>query len=70
MEGTQGYTIAPIGWVRSTLKERTNAPRQGSEGAPDARLEVAEGFAQGLEGIGVGDEILVLTWFHQSRREV
>lgn len=24
----------------------------------------------GLEGIAVGDEVIVLTWFHQSRRDV
>lgn len=68
--GLQDYTVVPIGWVRSTLKERTNAPRQGREGAPDAWLEIAADYAEGLEGIEVGAEILILTWLHQARREV
>jgi tRNA-Thr(GGU) m(6)t(6)A37 methyltransferase TsaA len=37
---------------------------------PDAWLEVAPGVAQGLQGIAVGDEIIVITWFHRSRRDV
>jgi hypothetical protein len=29
-------TLRPIGVIRSELRERTGAPRQGEEGAPDA----------------------------------
>lgn len=58
-----------VGVIHSTLKERKNAPRQGGEGAPDAWLEVHAFAAPGLEGLAVGDEIVVLTWLHQSRRE-
>ena len=68
MELAQEFQVVPIGWVRSTLKDRTNAPRQGNEGAPDALVEVAKDFAEGLEGIDAGDEILLLTWLHQSQR--
>ena len=62
-------TLRPIGLIHSTLRERKNAPRQGPEGAPDAWLEIDAAFAQGLRGVGVGDEVLVFTWFHQSRRD-
>lgn len=59
-----------VGVLHSDLKNRKNAPRQGSEGAPDAWVEVHAFAAPALDGLHVGDEILVLTWLHQSRREV
>jgi tRNA-Thr(GGU) m(6)t(6)A37 methyltransferase TsaA len=64
------YLLHPIGFVHSTLKDRSEAPRQGSEGAPDAWLEVDPAVAAGLEGLAVGDEIILITWFHQSQRDV
>jgi len=39
------------------------------EGAPDAWLEVKASVARGLEGVAVGDEI-VITWLHRARRDV
>jgi tRNA-Thr(GGU) m(6)t(6)A37 methyltransferase TsaA len=62
--------VRPIGVIHSTLKTRREAPRQGGEGAPDAWLEVRPSFAEGLAGIGVGDEIIVVTWLHRARRDV
>ena len=59
-----------IGLIRSALKRRKNAPRQGAEGAPDAWLEISRRYAGALSGINVGEEIIVLTWFHQARRDV
>src|SRR5262245_8221978 len=70
MATIQRATLQPIGVIRSDLKSRTNAPRQGSEGAPDAWLDVAPAVAAGLDGLEVGDEIVILTWFHRARRDV
>jgi len=66
----RSFSIRPIGYVRSPLTSRDEAPRQGSEGAPDAWLELDESLRTGLNGIEVGDELIVLTWFHESRRDV
>jgi tRNA-Thr(GGU) m(6)t(6)A37 methyltransferase TsaA len=63
-------TLRAIGVIRSTLVSRAEAPRQGREGAPDAWLDIRPSLAEGLDGISVGDEILVVTWLHQARREV
>ena len=63
-------TLRAIGVIRSTLVSRAEAPRQGREGAPDAWLDIRPSLAEGLDGIAVGDEILVVTWLHQARREV
>jgi tRNA-Thr(GGU) m(6)t(6)A37 methyltransferase TsaA len=67
---TDEPSIRPIGYVRSPLTSREEAPRQGSEGAPDAWLELEETVLAGIDGIAVGQEIIVLTWFHQARRDV
>ncbi|MFH2011431.1 MAG: tRNA (N6-threonylcarbamoyladenosine(37)-N6)-methyltransferase TrmO [Pseudomonadota bacterium] len=64
------YIIEPIGFIRSELSSREAAPHQGYEGAPDAWLEVNSIVAEGLEGIALGDEIIVITWFHKSNRDV
>ena len=63
------YTLRLIGYVRSTLRALHEAPRQGSEGAPDAWLEVDSAFAPGLRGIAKGDELIIVTWLHQANRE-
>ncbi len=62
--------LEPVGIIRSTLKTRTKAPKQGSEGAPDAWLEVGPSVARGLDGIAVGDDLIVITWLHRARRDV
>jgi len=62
--------LRPIGRIRSVLEAREHAPKQGSEGAPDAWLEVYRWASAALEGLAVADEILVLTWFHRARRDV
>ena len=62
--------LRPIGVIHSSLKTRAAAPKQGREGAPDAWLEVRLSLAEGLDGIAAGDEIVVVTWLHQARRDV
>ena len=64
------YVLRPIGVVRSRLRERADAPRQGSEGAPDARIALEPSFADALQGIRVGDELVLLTWLHEADRSV
>ena len=62
--------LVPIGVVRSTLRTRADAPRQGSEGAPDALIVLEPSYADALQGIGVGDELIVVTWLHEAQRDV
>lgn len=63
------YTLSPIGVLRSPLKQRAEAPKQAREGAPDAWLEVNATVAEGLEGIEVGQEVILITWLHQADRD-
>ena len=64
------FELMPIGVVRSVLTQRDQAPRQGSEGAPDAWIDVTPSLVEGLGGLEVGQAIIVVTWFHQSRRDI
>ena len=67
-ENENGFIIRPIGMVRSELSAREEAPKQGNEGAPDAWVEIDAAVREGLEGIMVGSEIILLTWFHEADR--
>ena len=62
--------LRPVGVIRSTLVRRGDAPRQGSEGAPDAWVEIDGWAAPALDGLAAGDDILIITWLHQGRRDV
>jgi tRNA-Thr(GGU) m(6)t(6)A37 methyltransferase TsaA len=62
------YSVSPIGYVSSTRRSLADAPRQGSEGAPDAWLEIEPAFAAGLRRMAVGDDLVVITWLHQANR--
>lgn len=64
------FEIQAVGVIRSTLKKRSEAPRQASEGAPDAWLEIYDFALEALDCVNAGDELIVLTWLHQARREV
>jgi tRNA (Thr-GGU) A37 N-methylase len=64
------YRIEPIGFIRSELTRLEDAPMQGDEGAPQARLDLMLSAAQGLMGIKAGDELIVLTWLHLAQRDV
>ena len=59
-----------VATVESPLTDRAAAPKQGDEGAPDATLVFEEGLAAALQGIEVGDELLLLTWFDRASRDV
>jgi tRNA-Thr(GGU) m(6)t(6)A37 methyltransferase TsaA len=47
-----------------------DAPRQGNEGAPDATILLEPSYADALQGIRVGDELILLTWLHEADRSV
>ena len=70
MAKTVTCLLNPIGVVRSPLKNRGDAPKLGNEGAPDAWLDLTPIVSEGLHGITVGQEIIVITWFHEGRRDV
>lgn len=70
MTAATSYSINPSGFIRSELKNRDEAPRQGDEGAPNAWIEVNDEFVQGLEGIEPGQQLIIITWLHEAHRDV
>ena len=64
------YEVTAIGWVESPLIYPADAPKQGDEGAPAAWLAFEQDVIEGLDGLAVGDEIIVITWLHHARRDV
>jgi tRNA-Thr(GGU) m(6)t(6)A37 methyltransferase TsaA len=65
----QRLEVVPIGTVESPLTDPTSAPKQGDEGAPDTWLVLDPAVVDALDGIRVGDELIVLTWLHRARRD-
>ncbi|MEZ4672002.1 MAG: tRNA (N6-threonylcarbamoyladenosine(37)-N6)-methyltransferase TrmO [Anaerolineae bacterium] len=64
------YTIQPIGVIHSDLTDLARAPLQGDEGSYEAWIKVTDQAVPGLDGIEVGDDVLVLTWLHRAQRDV
>ncbi|HKS49749.1 MAG TPA: tRNA (N6-threonylcarbamoyladenosine(37)-N6)-methyltransferase TrmO [Amycolatopsis sp.] len=64
------YELRPVGWVTSPLTDRETAPKQGDEGAPPARVVFRPDLREAAADLRTGDEVLVLTWLHQGRRDV
>ena len=64
------YTLEPVGFIRSTVQGRGDAPRQGPEGAPDAWLEIEPQFADALLGMEAGHELILITFLHEADRKV
>jgi tRNA-Thr(GGU) m(6)t(6)A37 methyltransferase TsaA len=64
------FVVRPIGRVESSLTDPADAPKQGDEGAPEAWVVLEPEVLRGLEGLGPGDEVIVLTWLDRARRDV
>jgi tRNA-Thr(GGU) m(6)t(6)A37 methyltransferase TsaA len=62
--------LTPVGRVESPLTDRSSAPRQGDEGAPDAWLVFDAGIVDALDGLRPGDDVIVLTWLHEADRSI
>lgn len=64
------FSLIPIGRVESPLTDPATAPKQGDEGAPEAWLAFEPTVREALDGLHVGDEVILLTWLDRARRDV
>jgi tRNA-Thr(GGU) m(6)t(6)A37 methyltransferase TsaA len=62
--------VRRIGTVMSPLTDPASAPKQGDEGGPDAWLDFFPDAATELDGIAIGDRLIVLTWLDRADRSV
>jgi tRNA-Thr(GGU) m(6)t(6)A37 methyltransferase TsaA len=63
-------TVRPVARVESPLTDRSAAPKQGREGAPDAWLVFEPDVADALADLRAGERVVVLTWFDRADRAV
>ena len=70
MRARANFEVVPVGWVESPLTDRSQAPRQGDEGAPAAWLAFEPRVAEALRDLRPGTEIIVLTWLDRADRSV
>lgn len=61
-------TLTILGHVRSPLKDIKDCPKQYSEGAPQAVIDIDPAFAPALDSLTIGQDILVFSWLHLSSR--
>ena len=62
--------LNPIGVVESPLTDPAAAPKQGTEGGPEAWLVFEPGVLDGLREVEPGERVIVLTWLDRARRDV
>ncbi|MGV3710183.1 MAG: tRNA (N6-threonylcarbamoyladenosine(37)-N6)-methyltransferase TrmO [Gemmatimonas sp.] len=62
------FSIQPIGYVRSSLKDPALAPKQAHENAPEAWLEFEPEYRSALRDLRAGDHIVLLTWLDRADR--
>jgi tRNA-Thr(GGU) m(6)t(6)A37 methyltransferase TsaA len=62
--------ITPIGKVHSSLKRIDDCPRQESENAPEATIEIFSEYLHAASHIKEGDSLFLLTWLDKSDRSV
>ena len=67
---SEGFAVRPVGRIASSLTERSAAPQQGHEGAPDAWVVFAPQVAEAARDLQVGDRLVILTWFDRADRAV
>lgn len=62
--------LVQIGTIISPIQRPGDAPRQGNEGGAEAWIDIDPAFRDAVDGLAVGDEILIFTWLHQADRTV
>src|ERR1700754_2594022 len=64
------YVLTPVGRVESPLRQRSDAPKQGDEGAPDSTIAIDPAYAEAVRDVLPGAEMVVLTWLDRAHRDV
>lgn len=59
-------SLRVIGYVRSSLTDLADCPKQEDENAPEAVIEFARDYGTGTHGLREGQRVIVFTWLHRS----
>ncbi len=66
----ESIVLQVIGRVRSPVRSREDAPRQGRDSGTEAELHIRGDFAAALRGLSPGRPIQVTCWLHLAPRDV
>ncbi len=61
--------VTPIGVVHGDIATRDDAPKNYSESDRSGTLEIYPRYGDGLDGIAVGQTVVVLFWLHLAERD-
>ncbi|WML67039.1 MAG: S-adenosyl-L-methionine-binding protein [Methanoregula sp. SKADARSKE-2] len=61
-------TIWPIGYVRSSHREKNDAPRQGRLSDTVSEIVIEEKYCSGLDDVEKSSHLIVLSWFDRADR--
>ena len=59
----------PVGYIRSEITDRGQAPRQGRDDATVAMIEILPRYSHALEGIEQRSQLVVICWLHLADRD-
>jgi tRNA (adenine37-N6)-methyltransferase len=59
-----------IGRIRTPWTSRLETPRQGRQDGPLCRIEIFDPWVPALKGLELYQEVEVIYWLHQSRRDL
>ena len=63
-------TLHPIGILRCQLTSAAQTPKSFKESTEPGVITIDEAYLNGLEGIEIGDTIIVLFWFDRANRSL
>ena len=64
------FALHVIGYLRSELTDPAAAPKQGTEGGPDAWLDLAPYAVPAAHGLRAGQRLVVISWLHRANRDL
>src|SRR5215213_9908633 len=70
MPDARDASLVFIGRIRTPWKSRLETPRQGRQDGPVCRLEIFEPWVPAIKGVDFYENLEVIYWLHQSRRDL
>lgn len=62
--------ITPVGIMHCDIKQSADAPKNYTESSETGRLEIFPQYLEALDGIEVGQILVVLFWLHEAKRNL
>lgn len=70
MDKQAEITITPIGLMRCGLQSPADAPMNYTESDEVGTLEIFPPYLDAMDGIEIGQKVVVLFWLHEARRDL